>query len=773
MNPDSPPTAKAQPELRQLDHDINNNLGAINGYLELLAADQNLPEPVKRRLTAIRFATDEILRLCALRRASRTAPPPSPDLPAAPADLPSGTRILVIEDEPGVGEMVCELLEICGAQAELCLTAEAGLARLREEPFAGIVLDYGLPGLNGADFAARVTDEFSPRPAVIMATGRADLQGESTPPGVDALITKPFRGETLRQALLTGLQRTRHLTETEPRPSGPAAPLARLEILLAEDDLNMRHILVDALEKRGHRVAACADGHAARELIDGRAFDILVLDWQLPGLTGLELCRRARTTPLNAQSYVLMVTGRTEPADLREALAGGADDYLTKPFPFALLEVRLTVAEQTLQGRRRRVAAEEALRQANERLEERVRERTAELSRSHAALTQSEHNYRELVEKANSAIVRLRPDGTIAFWNEFAESLFGYSRAEIIGRSALGLVLPDSPSLRRQLADTFSRFAAGREEWAAVELSLKRRTGEPLWMVWALRPIRDPAGAVTELLCVGSDLTTIHNTQRQLVQAEKLASLGTLVSGVAHEINNPVHFIMLNLPLVKDALNDAWPALRRQAEADPGLTLRGLSVAEAERRLPQLCEHALEGARRIKNIVAELKNYAQPSWQEFKEGVSAKSVVEAALVLLSAFVRKHTNRFSFEAEPDLPALRANPNQLEQVVINLTQNACLALTDPDQEVRINLAADRKNDGVILTVEDEGRGIQPQNLSLLTTPFFTTRRSEGGMGLGLSICARIIRDHHGELLFESQPGKGTKAIVRLPIRANERA
>ncbi len=259
--------------------------------------------------------------------------------------------------------------------------------------------------------------------------------------------------------------------------------------------------------------------------------------------------------------------------------------------------------------------------------------------------------------------------------------------------------------------------------------------------------------------------------QRQALQADKLATLGALVSGVAHEINNPTHFINLNLPVLQGIWKDAAPLIDAQAADRPGLRLRGLPWRIARDRVPTMITDIIGGAQRIEQIVAELKHFARPDSDRAPVPVELSAVVEAGLTLLAPTVRKHTDRFEVALAPLLPQVLADPTRLEQVIINLVQNACQALTRRDALVR--LAIEANADAVTITVCDEGCGIPAENLPHLTDPFFTTRQSEGGTGLGLAISERIITSYGGRLTITSNPGAGTTVRIVLPAMKSERS
>jgi polar amino acid transport system substrate-binding protein len=254
--------------------------------------------------------------------------------------------------------------------------------------------------------------------------------------------------------------------------------------------------------------------------------------------------------------------------------------------------------------------------------------------------------------------------------------------------------------------------------------------------------------------------------QAQLVQADKMAALGVLVSGVAHEINNPNGQLLLNLPVLKDVYLDARDALERHWRDNPGFTLGGLPYAVMRDELPGMLDEMLEGARRIKRIVEDLKDFARREDAPRHEPLDLEAVLRAAVRLVEPSIQKATHRFQLSVAPGLPRVRGNAQRIEQVLVNLVLNACQALPDPSRGVRVALRAAPGGAGVQVAVEDEGVGIPEEHLSRLTDPFFTTKRDTGGTGLGLSVSAGIVKEHGGALEFRSRPGAGTSVLLTLP-------
>jgi polar amino acid transport system substrate-binding protein len=264
----------------------------------------------------------------------------------------------------------------------------------------------------------------------------------------------------------------------------------------------------------------------------------------------------------------------------------------------------------------------------------------------------------------------------------------------------------------------------------------------------------------------------LRQHQAELVQADKMAALGVLVSGVAHEINNPNGLVLLAVPTIRAAFDDALPVLDERHREDPALRLGGIPWKRMREELPRLLDEVQAAGRRIKQTVEELKDFARRDDAAAAEAVDVNRAARAAARLVEAAVRKATHRFELALAEDLPPVLGVGRRIEQVAVNLLLNACESLPSPDRRVRLSTRHDAVRGLVILEVEDEGVGIPPEHLSRITDPFFTTRRESGGTGLGLSVSARIARELGGALEFRSNPGEGTCASLVLPAAAEGR-
>jgi PAS domain S-box-containing protein len=397
-------------------------------------------------------------------------------------------------------------------------------------------------------------------------------------------------------------------------------------------------------------------------------------------------------------------------------------------------------------------------------------------------LRESEESYRQIAEQRLDLERIINASPTLAFLCRIDPGLpvqfvstsleqFGYQPAELLEQRLTILQLVHAADRQRVESVIAGHLAHCESRDFFQEFRIQSRNGEVRWVDCRMLVQRDPQGVATHLQGVLLDITEKIRLREQAAQASRLASLGELAAGVAHEINNPNATILLNATVLKEIsegmlrlLDELW---RERGE----LALGRMPYARLRGEIPRLQTEVLEAAGRIRRIVDDLREFAGAEPPEFRQVLELNAVVQAAVRLTGNALKKATDCFTAEYASELPPLKGHMQRLEQVVVNLLMNACQAL--PDRQRRITVATGRKPGEAALYVEvrDEGRGIAAVDLLHVTDPFFTTRRDSGGTGLGLSISARIIKEHGGRLDINSIPERGTTVRVTLPLTAEQ--
>lgn len=299
----------------------------------------------------------------------------------------------------------------------------------------------------------------------------------------------------------------------------------------------------------------------------------------------------------------------------------------------------------------------------------------------------------------------------------------------------------------------------------ARSVSGERKNNDQYFLLQAY-PIMNNKGNVDKVIERCRNITTQKQIEEQLIQSYKLASLGKLTAGVAHEINNPNTFIRGNINIIDEAFKDILPILDKVYAEDPGLKIARLNYDLFRENVSILLEDMMGGANRIKKIVDGLRNFARKDEGLLTDAVDINYLVENHTRITQKEVRKHA-QLKVKMGKDIPVFKGNIQKLEQVFLNLMINAAQAIEHHHGLIELETAYDKEKNKVIIRLSDNGKGIDDKTRKHIFDPFFTTKRDKGGTGLGLSISYGIIKEHNGRIEVESEVGKGTTFTIALPV------
>jgi len=296
------------------------------------------------------------------------------------------------------------------------------------------------------------------------------------------------------------------------------------------------------------------------------------------------------------------------------------------------------------------------------------------------------------------------------------------------------------------LMSLYGDIIHGRQNFSSLEVRVRHEQGDWRRILFNFSPLFDLDNKIEGVVLSGRDVTDLKRLEEQLMQAEKLAAMGQMLAGVAHELNNPLTAILGVTELVREreGLDDA---MKRQLD----LTHRQ--------------------ARRAARIVQNLLEFSRPASPQ-KKPIDLNSIIERTLQLHEHSLRRNQVAVDFSPRTDLPPVVGDASQLIQVLLNLITNAEQAIREVRESGRIQIRLSPSGGNVMLTVQDDGVGIPPEALPKLFDPFYTTKRPGGGTGLGLSICLSIVREHGGTIQAESLPGGGSAFQVYLPVSREPR-
>ncbi len=343
-----------------------------------------------------------------------------------------------------------------------------------------------------------------------------------------------------------------------------------------------------------------------------------------------------------------------------------------------------------------------------------------------------------LIDHANALIVGIDKGWRITVCNKALLDLTGFTRDELMGADLRDVLPPDQ---RARLTRVFATALRGSHH-DAVEVMLDSRRFGRVRTVWSIAAIGAAGRSVEAVVAIGQDQSRLHELEQQIIQAERLATLGQLAAGVVHELNNP----LTSITVYADYLLRKFEKRGDAEEAD----------LEKLRRIAA-------GAHRILRFARELVQYAKPVGTEV-EVVELNGVVRQALSFCEHLFERAGIELAVDLGEPLPALHAVPGQLEQVVINLVTNAAHAVEGGGKiVVRTRVEGDHH---VIVEIEDSGPGIAPDDRERVFEPFYTTKSDGKGTGLGLPIVKNIVEQHQGRIELGASPMGGARFVVRLP-------
>jgi len=345
---------------------------------------------------------------------------------------------------------------------------------------------------------------------------------------------------------------------------------------------------------------------------------------------------------------------------------------------------------------------------------------------------------RRLVDSFPDLILVLDTKSHYTFISPRCRDVLGYELDDTRDMQFGGRTHPeDLPGLKT----LYRNIIRGKQSYSSMEVRVRHKQGDWRRILFNFSPLFDESNKIEGVVLSGRDVTDLKRLEEQLIQAEKLAAMGQMLAGVAHELNNPLTAILGVTELVREreGLDDS---MKRQLD----LTHRQ--------------------ARRAARIVQNLLEFSRPASPQ-KKPIDLNSIIERTLQLHEHSLRRNQVAVDFSPRTDLPAVVGDANQLIQVLLNLISNAEQAIREVRESGRIQIRLASSSGSVIVTVQDDGVGIPADALPKLFDPFFTTKRPGGGTGLGLSICLSIVREHGGTIQAESLPGGGSAFKIYLPV------
>jgi signal transduction histidine kinase len=462
--------------------------------------------------------------------------------------------------------------------------------------------------------------------------------------------------------------------------------MSRPHVLVVDDDPALAENVAEILTCLGVDLTLAGSGGEALRKVTGREVDLALVDVRLPDGPGIDLGKRLRSgSPL---PELVLITADATVESAIAALHTGAFAYVLKPF-----------SPQDLLDTARRALSQVSLYKERERLQR--------------ELERSERRNREIIEAVPAFVLALDAEGRIAVWNRRLEEATGYARDEVIGRPGSELVKADG--VRR----------------------LPLKDGKELLVRWERASVRLPDSDATWTYAVGTDVTAEQEMLRRTLRAERLAAVGTLAAGLAHEVRNPLNSAILQLDVLSRRLD------------------RGEHTPESIRPVADLVRQEI---RRLEHLVNDFLAFVQPRPLDLKP-TELSTLCRDVLAFVQPEAEAVEIHLDFEIAADVPPLAADPERLRQVLLNLVRNGIEAMPDGGA---LTIRARTVGSQVEIDIQDTGVGFADE--APIFDAFFTTKSQ--GTGLGLTIVHRIVTDHGGSMRVRSTAGD-TCFTVSLPV------
>jgi two-component system, NtrC family, sensor kinase len=572
-----------------------------------------------------------------------------------------------------------------------------------------------------------------------------------------------------------------------------------MEIMIVEDDRISRRLLEKIAADMGHTTIVADNGRDAWQKFQHNPVQLIITDWMMPEMDGLELCCRIRSEVCAHYTYIITLTSRSQKTDLLEVFEAGSDDYIVKPFDPQELQARIKTGQRVVD-----------LEEGHRRLQD--------------TLIESRNKIQVVFDSLQEEIVSVDEALTIVSANRRFLRIMGGGFSEYIGKKATDACRSDGKQIFKpeviQRIETVFAEGSGQHFLDAYP----DNHGDLCYHQIACLPIKGNEGCVEQVVIVTNDitedrrkteaikslnqcvmqsaaqleaknasleeaLTRLESSQAQIFQQEKMASIGQLAAGVAHEINNPTGFVSSNLKALQEYFAEIDQLLTGYQRVVGRLCtddlLNGLPtevsdelvhLRSEEKRIDvdfvkedicDLIQDCRKGTDRITKIVVDLKNFSHPG-NASRQYTDINKGLESTLNVVNNEIKYKAKVITDFGE--IPMVECFAQELNQVFMNILVNAAQAM-EKSGEIRVQTRL--IDDCVRIEISDTGPGIHPDHLNKIFDPFFTTKEVGKGTGLGMHIAYNIIQKHHGSIRADSQPGKGATFIIDLPVLAHEAA
>jgi len=546
----------------------------------------------------------------------------------------------------------------------------------------------------------------------------------------------------------------------------------KFNILVIDDEKGVRDFLSILFTGAGYICHTSEGGKNALEKAEKILPDIIFLDFFMAEMSGLELCKKLKNNPLTSSIPVIIMTSKDDYQIKMNCLKAGAIDFITKP----LNPLEMTIKADNYINLRQYTA---------------LKIKNALLKETFSKIEEAKKEWEHTVDSIDDVIILTDRRDVILRTNKKLLDITNTPYKDLLGRKWQDVLRENGfANTIHDNGEIDFHHPTGKYFKYNIYSTNPTATGEAQHISVVI--LQD----ITELMLLTKELekslnivekkneelekaySQLKSAQSQILQQEKMASIGQLAAGVAHEINNPTGFVMSNLNTLSKYIARIKEFISCQTEIIEALTTTGLKgKSEYIERLNEkrkttkydyvmadidsLINESIEGTERIKTIVQDLKSFSRVDEAEYKPA-NINAGLESTLNIIwnelkyKAIVKKELS--------DIPKTKCNLGQLNQVFMNLLVNAAQAIENHGE---INVKTWHEEDNIFISISDTGCGIEEDKIGRIFEPFYTTKEVGKGTGLGLSITYDIIRKHNGAIQVKSKPGEGTTFTIKIPV------
>ena len=647
-------------------------------------------------------------------------------------------KILIVEDEESVRAALERHLSDAGFDCDQAADGRAGLELLRENDYDVALMDLQMPRMGGLDLLKAIRDEgVSAVPVILSGHGEVTNVKEAMQLGAFDFIEKPASPKVIQDAVERAAS---HAAVS--RRARDMASLAEKWETVFDASPDMIFVLgPDSRILHCNRAVAKRFNTTKKDLVGRFCYEALCGHDRPP-----EFCPCAQAGNEDA----------IHSAALHHPVWDG--DFEITHLPLTEHSGHVWGFVNTVRDVTERKRAEEELRAAHAEIE-------------------------MLLSSISSILIAVGPEDRIVRWNVTAEQVFGIPADRVVGQpfSNCGIQW-DWP----RVLERVSACLAQNEPVRVDDVPFTQPDAKEGMLGLTISPLSDDSGGISGFLVLGADIAKRKILEAQLVQAQKLESIGQLAAGIAHEINTPTQYVGDNTRFLQDAFHDLLALQAKQDQlleaakegavdehlvSEVETAVQEADVAYLLDEIPKAIEQSLSGVERVSSIVRAMKEFSHPGTED-KTPTDLNHAIENTIAV-ARNEWKYVAEVVTEFDPDLPAVPCLPGEFNQVILNILVNAAQAIADvvgdgAEGKGTITVRTRREGDWAEVTIGDTGPGIPEDVRSRLFDPFFTTKGVGKGTGQGLTIARSAIVDKHGgTITFETETGKGTTFTIRIPL------